>query len=227
MGSTLAAYQRAMARHIEVDPDTWWPAASRFEVIVGAILVQNTAWSNVVKAISSLRAAGCLSVEAMRELSLAELGELIRSAGFWRQKAACLRGLLSWLEAQYGGNLDRMLAQPTAQLREQLLRLRGVGEETADAILLFAGDHASFVMDAYTRRLLLRHQLPATRAWVESELPAGASGARGYRQWHALTVETAKRYCHKRDPDCEHCPLGPWRPAGDRDRVRAGSRAHS
>ncbi|HVB40502.1 MAG TPA: hypothetical protein VNE83_06350 [Terriglobales bacterium] len=201
---------------ISLDLDHWWPAASPFEVIVGAILVQNTAWSNAAQAIAALRGAKRLSLAGIRELSEAELGELIRSSGFWRQKARRLRGFVTWLDAAHGGRLDRLFAQPTAAAREQLLALEGIGEETADTILLFAGDHARFVMDAYTRRVLVRHQLPAERAWVEAAVPSvhGRNAARHYRHLHALLVETAKRYCRKRAPDCGACPLAPLLPAG-------------
>lgn len=212
MGSGLAAYEQALHAHFasRLDLDHWWAASSRLEVIVGAILVQNTAWGNVEKAIAALRGAKRLSLAGLRALSEAELGELIRSSGFWRQKARRLRGFVLWLEATHGGSLDRLFAQPTAVVRAQLLELEGIGEETADAILLFAGSHPSFVMDAYTRRILTRHQLPTERTWVEAEFPPEA---RRYRHLHGLLVETAKRYCRKRAPDCRGCPLESLLPA--------------
>jgi endonuclease-3 related protein len=140
-------------------PQHWWPAQSRFEVIVGAYLTQNTAWTNVERALRQLRTAGVLSLDGIRRTPLPELEQLIRSAGYFRQKAQRLKTFVTYLDSIYGGSLDRMLAVPTARLREELLALNGVGPETADSILLYAGNHPSFVVDAYTRRVLERHQL--------------------------------------------------------------------
>ena len=149
-------------------PQNWWPAQSRFEVIVGAYLTQNTAWGNVEKAISSLRRAGALSVKGIRELPLNELARLIRSSGYYRQKAQRLKGFIEFLDSSYGGSLNRMFAQPTEKLRAELLALSGVGPETADSILLYAGGHPVFVVDAYTRRILERHGIaPATATYEE------------------------------------------------------------
>jgi endonuclease-3 related protein len=142
----------------------WWPARSRFEVIVGAYLTQNTSWTNVERALSQLRAAKKLSVPSIRTISLPKLETLIRSSGYFRQKARRLKAFVAYLDELYGGSLDRMFAQPTAKLREELLRLNGVGPETADSILLYAGQHAVFVVDAYTRRILERHDLVPHRA---------------------------------------------------------------
>jgi len=138
-------------------PQHWWPAPTRFEVIVGAYLTQNTSWTNVERALRRLRSAGLLNLRAMREVSLAKLESQIRSAGYFRQKAQRLRTFVTFLDDQYGGSLTRMFAQPTAKLRQELLALNGVGPETADSILLYAGQHPIFVVNAYTRRLLGRH----------------------------------------------------------------------
>jgi len=138
-------------------PQHWWPAHSRFEVIVGAYLTQNTAWTNVERALAQLRSAGVLSLDGIRRTPLPELEQLIRSAGYFRQKAQRLRTFVDFLDRTYGGSLDRMFAEPTDILREKLLSLSGVGPETADSILLYAGNHPSFVVDAYTRRILERH----------------------------------------------------------------------
>jgi len=135
----------------------WWPAETRFEVIVGAYLTQNTAWTNVELALAELRAAHVLSVEGIREVSLAQLQRLIRSSGYFRQKAARLKTFVAFLDKKYGGSLDHLFAQPTDKLREELLNLNGIGPETADSILLYAGNHPVFVVDAYTRRILDRH----------------------------------------------------------------------
>src|SRR5436305_549632 len=138
-------------------PQNWWPAQSRFEVIVGAYLTQNTNWSNVEKAIAKLRRTRVLSVKGIRETPLRKLEQLIRSSGYFRQKARRLKNFIHFLDAKYGGSLDRMFAQPTEKLRTELLALNGVGPETADSILLYAGNHPVFVVDAYTRRILERH----------------------------------------------------------------------
>ncbi|MGE5109914.1 MAG: endonuclease III domain-containing protein [Acidobacteriaceae bacterium] len=140
-------------------PQHWWPAESPFEVIVGAILTQNTAWTNVDLALTNLRRASSLTVDAVRELPQDRLEQLVRPAGFFRQKASRLKRFVHWLDEAYGGSLDRMFSQPTAKLRSQLLALNGIGPETADSILLYAGQHEIFVVDAYTRRVLQRHGL--------------------------------------------------------------------
>src|SRR5437870_1440662 len=122
-------------------PQHWWPARSRFEVIVGAYLTQNTSWTNVELAMRQLRAAGVLNVGGIRKISRRKLERLIRSSGYFRQKARCLKTFVKFLDRNYGGSLTRMFARPTAELREQLLALNGVGPETADSILLYAGQH--------------------------------------------------------------------------------------
>jgi endonuclease-3 related protein len=149
-------YTALLARY---GPQNWWPAHSRFEVIVGAYLTQNTNWSNVEKAMLNLRRARRLSVSAMRSIPLDELETLVRPSGYFRQKARNLKTFISFLDRQYSGLLSRMFAQPTAKLRAELLDLNGVGPETADSMLLYAGNHPVFVVDAYTRRVLLRHSL--------------------------------------------------------------------
>jgi len=138
-------------------PQNWWPAQSRFEVIVGAYLTQNTNWSNVERAMANLRRARVLSVKCIRESSLKQLQELVRPSGYFRQKAIKLKTFIRFLDKNYAGSLDRMFAQPTDKLRAELLALNGVGPETADSILLYAGNHPVFVVDAYTRRVLWRH----------------------------------------------------------------------
>jgi len=146
----------------------WWPARSRFEVIVGAYLTQNTAWRNVEIALKNMRSARVLSIEKIRSVPVCELETLIRSSGFFRQKAAALKTFVKFLDKHYGGSLTRMFAEPTAELRERLLSLKGVGRETADSILLYAGQHPIFVVDAYTRRIAERHQIaPATGSYDE------------------------------------------------------------
>lgn len=135
----------------------WWPAETQFEVIVGAYLTQNTAWSNVERALGNLRAAGALSLDSIRTMRLLTLERLIRPSGYFRQKAQRLKTFIGFLDKKYDGSLEKMFAQATEQLRAELLSLNGVGPETADSILLYAGNHPVFVVDAYTRRILDRH----------------------------------------------------------------------
>ena len=154
---TLRAFYRTLLR--AWGPQNWWPAQMRFEVIVGAFLTQNTAWGNVERALANLRRARCLSAAGIRRAPLSRLERLVRPAGYFRQKARRLKGFVTWLDANYGGSLERMLARPTDELRAELLELDGVGPETADSILLYAGGHAVFVVDTYTRRVLDRHRI--------------------------------------------------------------------
>ena len=142
----------------------WWPAESGFEVVVGTILTQNTSWTNVERAITNVRASGALSLERIRSIPIAELEALIRPSGYFRQKAARIKAFVEFVDREYGGSLDAMLARPTSALREELLTLKGIGRETADSILLYAGQHPTFVVDAYTRRVLQRHEVISSQA---------------------------------------------------------------
>ena len=153
----IQAYYRALLQ--AWGPQHWWPAQSRFEVIVGAYLTQNTAWTNVEKALANLRAKRLLSVRAIRRASLAQLERLIRPAGYFHQKAKRLKLFVAFLDERYEGSLAKLFARPTEKLREELLNLHGIGPETADSILLYAGNHPVFVVDAYTRRILARHEI--------------------------------------------------------------------
>jgi len=146
----------------------WWPAETQFEVIVGAYLTQNTAWTNVERALANLRTEQRLTIEGIRRIRLARFERLIRPSGYFRQKAARLKQFVAFLDRRYGGSLESLFAQPTGKLRDELLSLNGVGPETADSILLYAGNHPVFVVDAYTRRILDRHGiLPATAGYEE------------------------------------------------------------
>jgi endonuclease-3 related protein len=142
----------------------WWPARSRFEMIVGAYLTQNTAWTNVEKAFIKLRGEHVLTIGGIRRTSRARLARLIRSSGYFRQKAERLKTFVEFLDSRYGGSLTHMFARPTEALRAELLALNGVGPETADSILLYAGNHPVFVVDAYTRRILERHEIVSGNA---------------------------------------------------------------
>jgi endonuclease-3 related protein len=154
--ATLQAMYRKLSH--AWGPQHWWPAETPFEIIVGAILTQNTSWSNVERALGSLRAAGILSVDGIREVPQPKLEKLIRSSGYFRQKAHRLKSFIAFLDARCAGSLERMFAVPMEQLRAELLALNGIGPETADSILLYAGNQAVFVVDAYTRRILERHE---------------------------------------------------------------------
>jgi endonuclease-3 related protein len=142
----------------------WWPAQSRFEMVVGAYLTQNTSWANAEKALSNLRKARLLTISGIRRTPQPKLEQVIRPAGYFRQKAQGLKTFVRFLDRRYGGSFKRMFAQPTAELRDELLALNGVGPETADSILLYAGNHPVFVVDAYTRRILERHQIVSSAA---------------------------------------------------------------
>ena len=154
---TIRAFYRTLFR--AWGRQHWWPAQSRFEVVVGAFLTQNTAWTNVEKAMAQLRRARVLSLNGIRHTPLPQLEQLIRSAGYFRQKAARLKNFVAHLDERHTGSLHCMFARPTAELRQELLALNGIGPETADSILLYAGSHPAFVVDAYTRRILDRHRI--------------------------------------------------------------------
>jgi endonuclease-3 related protein len=198
-------------------PQNWWPARTRFEVIVGAILTQNTSWTNVERAIVALRREKLLSPPAIEAVSECTLAELIRSSGYYRQKARKLKAFVAFLRANYQGSLDKMFRVPTNVLREQLLAVHGIGPETADSILLYAGAHPVFVVDAYTRRILQRHGLAEKRGTYEEirglferSLP---TDPQLFNEYHALIVHTGKHFCRTREPRCSECPLHGFLPA--------------
>jgi len=193
-------------------PQHWWPGRSRFEVIVGAILTQNTSWANVERAIANVRGAGLLAAGPISKVPLHRLERLIRPSGYFRQKARKLKAFSEFLRAEYGGSLRKMFATPTIVLREKLLGVWGIGPETADSILLYAGEHAVFVVDAYTKRMLARHGWIPERAsyddvrWVfEREFPGDT---KRFNEFHALIVQAGKNFCRAHHPKCAACPLG-------------------
>jgi endonuclease-3 related protein len=193
-------------------PQHWWPGKTQFEVIVGAILTQNTSWTNVERAISNLRNAGLLSPLAIEEAPLRRLERMIRSSGYFRQKARKLKAFCKFLRGEFGGSLKRMFETPTIVLREKLLGVFGIGPETADSILLYAGDHPVFVVDAYTKRMLTRHGWIHEKAkyedvrWMfERDFPGDV---KRFNEFHALIVNTGKNFCRTHDPLCGECPLG-------------------
>lgn len=180
----------------------WWPAQSRFEVVVGAILTQNTNWRNVEKAIANLRKAGMLDPEKISRAGKRKIEALIRPSGFYRQKAGRLKDMTKWF-------ISADKNKPAGELRDELLSIKGVGKETADSIILYAFDKPVFVVDAYTRRMCDRHKLVRGkgyedyRSFFEKNLPEDVEL---YKEFHALIVELGKRHCRKK-PECEKCPV--------------------
>jgi endonuclease-3 related protein len=207
-------FQALLAAH---GPQRWWPGRSRFEIIVGAILTQNTSWKNVERALSNLRSEKLLSLPAIREVPTARLATCLRPSGYFRQKSQTLKTFVAFLYARHCGSLNRLFATPTEILRDQLLGLRGIGPETADCILLYAGRHPVFVVDAYARRILERHRLAREKATYD-ELRATFEAAlprdhRLFNEFHALIVRTGKQHCRKTAPACLACPLARFLPA--------------
>ena len=196
-GLELLAYYREMMGRL--GPQGWWPARTRLEVIVGAILTQNTSWENAAKGIRGLRRAGLLNWQALRRVSQPKLQGAIRAAGFYRQKAQTIRNFLLWLHRTHGGSLRRMFAEPAETLRQELLGVKGLGPETVDAVLLYAGGKPFFVADAYTLRILARHEFISPRAgyataqeFLHRYLPVDAGLFNG---WQALLQALFRGLC--------------------------------
>ncbi len=203
----LAIYEKLDAHFGDLK---WWPGNSPFEVIVGAVLTQNTAWRNVEKAIARLKTEGLLHPAGILEIDNSRLANLIRPAGYYNIKTQRLKSFLQFLYDKYGGKLDAMFSEDLWSLRARLLEVKGIGEETADSILLYAGRKPIFVVDTYTRRILQRHDLirsDATYKQIQdlfmTHLPHSVPL---YNQYHALLVNTGKIFC-TRNPRCEGCPL--------------------
>jgi endonuclease-3 related protein len=222
----LLRLYRALSRSF--GPQRWWPGRTPFEISVGAILTQHTAWSNAARAIRALRRRRLLHARGVEAISEAELAEVIRSAGTFRLKARRVRAFSRWLIDRFGGQYEGMRRAPLDALRADLLGVAGLGPETADAILLYAAGRPVFVADAYARRVLERHRLlpPGTsyedaRRFLESRLPSDPAL---YNELHALFVEVGKRHC-RTTPECATCPLRA--DLGDRgpaDRLHGGPR---
>ena len=203
----MAVFDRLLAAF---GPRHWWPGDTPFEVMVGAVLTQNTAWTNVEKAIANLKAARRLSPDAMQALSKDELAELIRPSGYFNVKADRLKSLIALVLDAGGGDPPRLLSRPADELRRDLLAVKGVGPETADSIVLYAAGYPSFVIDAYTRRIFSRAGLAAgdepyetLRSWFMDHLPPDPAL---YNEYHALLVHLGKHFCRPK-PLCGHCPL--------------------
>lgn len=189
----------------------WWPAESRFEIMVGAILTQNTAWTNVDKALSNLRKNDALNFQVLEKVSREQLIEWIRPAGFHNQKSTYIKEMVSNLRNRFNGSIDKLCALETSELRKVLLSWKGFGKETADCIVLYVAKKPLFVVDAYTKRICRRH------GWIDEKakyddvaklfidnLP---EDVQVYNEYHALIVQACKDYCSARTPNCDECPL--------------------
>jgi endonuclease-3 related protein len=192
-------------------PQHWWPGETPFEVMVGAVLTQNTSWSNVEKAIANLKREGVLTFERLIKVSPEKLALLIRPSGYFNIKAKRLRHLLMFIHTQYSDNLTSMFAANPTRLRQQLLEVNGIGPETADSILLYAGGKPFFVVDSYTRRIFSRQGLIADNAdyhamqdFFMNNLTRNASF---FNEYHALIVQIGKEHCKKVRPICGDCPI--------------------
>lgn len=196
-------YEKLLAHYGNLN---WWPAKTPYEVIVGAVLTQNTAWSNVEKAIANFTDGP--TPEYMEAITESELQEIIKPSGFFRQKAVYLKAVTAWYK-RYGYSVENVVKHPLDRIRAELLAVQGVGFETADAILLYAFGYPTFVVDAYTKRLFERLEIPvkldyqSIKLYVEGEIPPDTEI---YNNFHALIVINAKEHCRKK-PKCEGCPL--------------------
>ncbi len=188
----------------------WWPADSKLEIIIGAILTQNTAWQNVEKAVSNLKKRRLIDLKKLSKLPVSQIGKLIRASGFYKIKAKRLKAVIDFLLKEYNGNLSQMKKKRWQELRAELLQVYGIGQETADSILLYALDKPVFVIDAYTRRIFSRHHLidrnskySEIQRFFMSNLPKSKNI---YQEYHALLVKLAKDFCRTK-PKCEQCPI--------------------
>ncbi len=204
----LEMYDRLLA---SFGPQHWWPADSPLEVAVGAILTQNTNWKNVERAIENLKRMDVLTVEGISLLPETELAELIRPSGYYTVKARRLKNYIGHITARYGGDFFASLEGDGSKKRAELLSVSGIGPETADSILLYAGRYPTFVIDAYTRRIMARHDFVSEgvgydelRSLFMENLPADTVL---FNEYHALFVAVGKTYCRPKEPRCGRCPL--------------------
>ena len=213
-GRTLEGMYEAMLAAL--GPSHWWPGETPFEVLVGAVLTQNTNWGNVERAIGNLRNAGVLDPHAMFDLPPEALAELIRPAGYFRLKTGRLRNVLAWLLEECDGDMAALAGRDLDELRPGLLDVKGVGPETADSILLYALGKPTFVVDAYTFRILGRHGLVPEDAdyhALQAEFMDRLDpDPRLFNEYHALLVRVGKDFCRKQQPKCDACPLSPFLP---------------
>ncbi len=192
-------------------PQSWWPGDTPFEIMVGAVLTQNTNWVNVSRAITNLKNENLLSFPVLDTLPLGELAEMIRPSGYYNLKAQRLKNLLTLIREDAAGDVDAFLARDAGILRQQLLSVKGVGPETADSILLYAAQKPVFVVDAYTYRMLTRHGLVGEETdYVEMQdlfMDSLAHDVSLFNEYHALIVRVCKEFCRKSKPRCGDCPL--------------------
>ncbi len=192
-------------------PQYWWPAKSSFEVMIGAILTQNTNWGNVEKAVNNLRKNKLLSARGLNKLSCEQISKFIIPAGYYNVKAKRIKEFLKFLFKVYKGDIDKMLSADTYVLRGQLLSVHGIGPETADSILLYALNKPVFVIDAYTKRILSRHSFVNQDVSYEQAqevfMKALNPDVKLFNEYHALLVKLAKEYCLKNKQRCEVCPI--------------------
>ncbi len=216
----LDVYQRLYAAY---GPQRWWPGDTPFEVIVGAILTQSAAWTNVEKAIANLKAADALSAAGLARPSEEELARMVYPAGYFNAKARKLKAFVEMMRSSFGGEVERLLAAPQEELRGLLLNTHGIGPETADSILLYAAGRPTFVIDAYTRRLFRRLGVAAPQesyeSWQSLFMANLEADAPLFNEYHALIVRHGKGVC-RREPRCEGCPLLEVCPTGQ---ARMGS----
>jgi endonuclease III related protein len=205
--SLTEIYARLLKRF---GPQHWWPGEGQFEIIVGAILTQNTNWTNVEKAIANLKAADCLEPEKLHRINIERLAELIRPAGYFNIKTKRLKNLLNWLFDNYDGKLENIEAVATSRLKEELLSVSGIGPETADSILLYAFGRPVFVVDAYTARIAARHNLiepPFDYAELQRLFADNLDeDVKLFNEYHALLVRCGKEFCRPK-ARCAGCPL--------------------
>jgi len=203
----LQIYQRL---HNSIGPRQWWPGDSTFEVIIGAILTQNTSWKNVEKAIGALKERKVLHPLKLYNLEEERLAKIIKSSGFFNIKAKRIKNFIGFLFENYQGSIEKMFSEELTSLRENLLNINGIGPETADSILLYAGEKPIFVVDAYTKRILIRHNLiPETASYSEIQelfMKNLEKDVKMFNEYHALFVYIGKNFC-KRIPKCESCTI--------------------
>lgn len=207
----MEAYRRM---HAHFGHRSWWPGDTPFEIIVGAILTQNTNWQNVEKAIANLKRDGLLTARKLYELHPMSLASLIRSAGYFRVKSKRLRSFLKFFIENYDGSIKKIWDEEVGTLREKLLGVKGIGAETADSILLYALDKPIFVVDAYTKRILNRHYLCSEDETYDDVQDIFMDhldhDVKLFNDYHAQLVEVGKTYCRPKDPRCKDCPLNGW-----------------
>lgn len=189
----------------------WWPADTTLEIVIGAILTQNTSWTNVEKAISNLKKHNALNLTTLHKIQTTRLAGLIKPSGFFNQKAKTIKNFITFLYTQYNGKLENLFKEDGIILRNKLLQINGIGKETADSIILYAAKKPIFIVDKYTRRILYRHNIidsenieyDTLRKFIEKNIPEKVNL---YNEFHALLVKVGKELCRK-EPKCKMCPL--------------------